>query len=104
MCYCWRELEKQIEIQVHDAYQTLRSAELAIDAAQKREESAQKSFAIVSKKYENGMAPQISLLDAQNTLFSASINHIMTFYDFLIQKAKFEWATASIDLDRYQQD
>ena len=99
-----QELEKQVEIQVHDAYQTLRSAELAISAAKKREESAQKSFAIVSKKYENGMAPQISLLDAQNTLFSASINHILAFYDFLIQKAKFEWATASIDLDTYYQE
>lgn len=98
------ELEKQIEIQVYDTYQTMRSAELAIDAAQKREESAQKSFTIVSKKYENGMAPQILLLDAQNTLFSASINHILTFYDFLIQKARFEWATASIDLAKYQQD
>ncbi|MGD2295416.1 MAG: TolC family protein [Candidatus Aminicenantes bacterium] len=98
------ELEEWIKIQVHEAHSTLKAARLAVSAAEEKEESARQSYAIVAKKYKNGMEPQITLLDARNTLTNASINRIMTLYDFYIKKAKFERASASIDLDKYREN
>jgi outer membrane protein len=97
-----QELEKQIRIQVHEAYLSYRAAGAGVKAAEKREESSEKSYAIVAKMYANGMAPQIALLDARNTFTSASINRIMAFYDFYLEKARFEQVTALFDLSFYQ--
>jgi outer membrane protein TolC len=97
-----KELEKQIRIQVHEAYLSYRTAGAAVKAAEKREESSEKSYAIVAKMYANGMAPQIALLDARNAFTSASINRIMAFYDLYLEKARFEQVTALFDLSFYQ--
>jgi outer membrane protein len=98
-----QELEKQIRIQVHEAYRSLQAAKAAVDAAQKQEISAERSYAITSKMYANGMVPQITLLDARNTYTGASISRILASYDLFLAKSRFEHASASIDLSRYQQ-
>lgn len=96
------ELEKQILLEVQDEYYALTAVRQAINAARKKEQSAKKSFEIVSKKYEYGMAPQIEYLDARTTYTNAAINSIIARYDYLIQKAKFERASALSDIDRYE--
>jgi len=96
------ELENKIRIQVHEAYQSYLTAKAAVRAAEKREESAEKSYAIVAKMYANGMTPQITLLDARNAFTSASVNRIMAFYDLYLEKARFEQVTALFDLSLYQ--
>lgn len=96
------ELEKQIRLQVQEEYQALKTALLKIKAAIKKEESVKKSFEIVSKKYEYGMAPQIEYLDARNTYTNAVISHIIAQYDYFIQNAKFERVSASADLGKYR--
>jgi len=95
------ELEKQIQMQVQDEYHSLKAAWLAIAAAREKKHSAKKSFKIVSKKYEYGMAPQIEYLDARTTYTNAAINSIIARYDYFIQKAKFERASALSDLNKY---
>jgi len=97
-----QELEKQISIQVHEAYLSYRTAGAAVRAAEKREESSKKSYTIVAKMYANGMTPQIALLDARNTFTSASINRIVAFYDLYLEKARFELVSALFDLSLYQ--
>jgi outer membrane protein TolC len=96
------ELEKQIRLQVRDQYHALLAAEKAVEASQQREHSAKKSFEIVTKKYENGMAPQIEYLDARTTHTNASINSILAGYDYLIQRTNFEQAAGLIDLSKYE--
>lgn len=97
-----QEMEKQIAIQVHEAYLSYRTAGEAVKAAEKREESAKKSFAIVSRMYASGMVPQITLLDARSALTGASVNHISALYELHIEKARFEQVSALFDPNIYQ--
>lgn len=98
------ELEKQIQLEVREEYETLKASRLAIDAAIKQEESARSNFDIVSKKYEHGMTPQIVYLDAQNVYIQAAINKTISYAQFLIQHAEFERATALFDIEKTKHD
>ena len=98
------ELEKQIRLQVQDEYYALLAARQAITASRQKEQSAKKSFDIVAKKYKFGTAPQIEFLDARTTYTNAAINHILTRYDYLRRMAKYERASALLDLDKYQDE
>ena len=51
-----QELEKQIEMQVLDAFHSLEAGRLAVQAADEKEKTVKKSFDIVSKKYKYGVA------------------------------------------------
>jgi outer membrane protein len=94
------ELEKQILLEVQEEYEALKAARLSINAALKQEESAKSNFDIVSKKYENGMTPQIVYLDAQNVYIQAAINKTITYAQFLIQYARLERATALFNVEK----
>lgn len=89
------ELEKKIELQVREAYQNLVVVRKSILSAEDRLASARKSFEIVSKKYKEGMSPQIEYLDARNSLTQAEINQVITRYSYQIRLAEFEKVTGS---------
>lgn len=89
------ELERKIGLQVREAYQNLIVARKSMSSAEDRLRSARKSFEIVSKKYELGMAPQIEYLDARSALTQAELNRIITRYTYQIRWAEFERVTAS---------
>jgi outer membrane protein TolC len=93
------ELGKQIELQVRIAYDDVAVARQAISTADTRLASAEKSFAIVARKYEQGQASQIEYLDARTTFTNAGINQILTTYDFHIKSAQLERAAALYPLD-----
>ncbi|MBS1904122.1 MAG: TolC family protein [Bacteroidetes bacterium] len=60
--------------------------------AQKQRTSAEENYRIVKAQYDNGMAPLITLLDAQTTLANAKANLTTTTYDVLIADAKYRKA------------
>ena len=84
------ELKKQIELEVKRVYDDLTISRESINVAQQRFKSSQASFKIISKKYEEGVSPQIEYLDAQTNLSRASINEVLSEYDFYITYADFE--------------
>lgn len=96
------ELDKQIRMQVMDAYHSLEATRLAVKAAAEKERTAKKSFEIVSKKYEYGMAAQIEFLDSRTTFTNAAFSHIIARADFFIKKSQFERVSALVDLEKYQ--
>lgn len=95
------ELEKQVELEVQGEYHALEAARLGLQAALEREQSAKSSFEIVAKKYRYGMAPQVEYLDAQTVYTAAAVNSVISRCDYWIQQARFEWAAALDDLERY---
>ncbi|MBN1482631.1 TolC family protein [candidate division KSB1 bacterium] len=92
------ELKKQIQLDVRTAYEDLRVVNESIDAALEELTSAGKNYQIVSKKYEQGMAPHIEFLDAQNTYTQAELNAIIVNYDYFIKSAQLEKAAATFSL------
>ena len=88
------ELESKIKLQVQEAVDNLIVARKTITSANERLNSAKKSFKIVNKKYEQGMASQIEYIDARTTFTNAAINQIIVSYDYFIKYAEFERVVA----------
>jgi len=88
------EIRNQIELEVERIYDNLAVARKTIDVAKKQVESAQESFKIIRKKYEEGISAQVEYLDAQTTLTNAAINEVISRYDFYIIYADFERVVA----------
>jgi outer membrane protein len=94
------ELERMIALEVRRTYDDLVVAEKSIASAEARLKSAEKTFDIVSKKYREGISPQIEFIDARTMLTQAEINLIVTTYDYHIRYAELERAAAMYEVDR----
>ena len=93
------EVKRQIELQVQEARQTLIVSQKSIEAAEKRVESARKSFHIIDRKFKEGMASQIEYIDARNTMTQAEVNYIVTVYDWYHYQAEWEKVIAVYPLN-----
>jgi outer membrane protein TolC len=95
------ELELAVRMEVLAAVDALKAARATIVAAENQYDSARKSFEIVSRKFQEGIAPQIEFLDARNTLTNAGVNRIITRYDFYIKAAELERSAALFPIQSY---
>jgi outer membrane protein TolC len=98
------ELENQIALQVRVAFNDAAVAKAAIATANDRLASAQKSFELVTKKYEQGSAAQVEYIDARTAFTNAGINQILTAYDYYIKYAELERAAGLYSIDDLQSE
>jgi len=89
------EIQKQIELQIINAYYDLQAAAKAIDASRAQVEASEKAFRVVNEKFRNGQAPLIEYTDARTTMSTSQQNLIIAWFDYKIVEAGFERATAS---------
>jgi outer membrane protein TolC len=87
-------VETQIRLQAKEAFASLNVAHLSAQAAMERLSAARKFFDLTEKKYREGMAPQIELIDARNTLTQAEVNEAVCKVDVFIRVAELEKAMA----------
>jgi outer membrane protein TolC len=88
------ELENKIRLQVKEAYHNLDVAAKAVVSAEDALKSRREVFSIVSKKYREGMVPQIEYMKARNDFTAAGISHIIAIYDYYIKEAQLEQVAA----------
>ena len=88
------ELERQIQLQVQEAYDNVDVALESLETAEERLRSSREGYRLVNRKYEEGMTNQVSFLDARSTLTEAEHNLNITRYDLLIRMAELEYAAA----------
>jgi outer membrane protein TolC len=93
------ELENQVALQVRIAFNDAAVAKAAIATANDRLASAQKSFELVAKKYEQGAAAQVEFIDARTAFTNAGINQILTTYDYYIKYAELERAAGLYSIE-----
>jgi len=84
------ELESKIRLQVKEAYYNLEVARKTVIATGDALKSSKGTFFIVSKKYRQGMVPQIEYMKARNDFTAAGINNIIANYDYYINEARLE--------------
>jgi outer membrane protein TolC len=89
------EVEKLIALQVRIAWESARVARGAITTAGDRLESARRTFELVRRRHEAGAASQIEFLDARTAYTSASLNQILTTYDYYLRRVELDRATAN---------
>jgi outer membrane protein TolC len=88
------ELEDLIRLEVRQAYESAIVAKQAIGTAEARLAAARRSFELVRRRYEEGMAAQVEFLDARTSYTSAELNRVRTVYQYALRYVELERAAA----------
>ena len=88
-----------IALQVRVAHDAAAVARTAIGTATDRLSAATRSFELVQRRYAEGLASQLELLDARTSLTTAQLNRLITTYDFYQRVVEFERAAALSSLE-----
>lgn len=85
-----REIENSLILEMRDIIDSVTVAFQSMQSTESRQLSAQKSFRIVSRKFEEGIAPHLEYLDARNTKTNAELSFIFAQFDYLLVLARVE--------------
>jgi outer membrane protein len=88
------EVEKQIQLQVLQAYYELDAANESLAATQNGLINAEQTFRLIDSKYRNGQALLVEYLRFQNDRLTAQIQQVLTRYDVLTKRAALDRVTA----------
>jgi len=88
------EAARQIELEVQQSLDRLRTAADSLATAEARAEAAQAGFRIASSKRDLGVINQVIFLDARNALTGAELNLNLTRFALLSRQAELAYATA----------
>jgi outer membrane protein TolC len=89
-----REVERAIQLDVRQTHSAAVVGQHAIATATERLTSARRSFELMQKKYEQGLASQLELLDARNAWTTAALNRVVTTFDAYQRAVQFARAAA----------
>lgn len=92
------ELEDLVRLDVRQAYDAAVVARGSIATAEARLSAARRSFELVRRRYEEGLASQVEFLDARTAYTSAELNYTVTVYLYAIRYVDLERAAALRDL------
>lgn len=88
-----------ISLEVKNNYIDLRNNIEMLTVAEKALNSAEENYTMNKRRYEEGLNPYISLLDAQNTFFSSQSNYVITYFNILTSKAKLEKSVGQLTIN-----
>jgi outer membrane protein TolC len=89
-----REVEGRVMVDVLRAYDAAVVARAGIAMAEDRERAARRTYELVVRRYEEGVAPHIELVDARTSLTSAELNRVLTLYRYAARTVDLERAAA----------
>ena len=89
------ELERQIQLQVLQAWYDLDAAQKNLTATQSGADNAEQTFRILDSKYRNGQALLIEFLRGQNDRLTAQLQQSLARMDVLIKRAALDRAVAA---------
>ena len=85
---------QQIGLQIVNEYYALLAAEERIASARAQREAADASFRLVQRQYEQGLTNQVTFTEARTQLTRSEENLLLAQFDYLTQRAEFDWAIA----------
>lgn len=89
-----RETDRAIQLDVRQAHAAALVGAQAIGTATERLDAARRTFELMQKKYDQGLASQLEFLDARNAWTTASLNRVLTTYDYYQRAVQFARAAA----------
>ena len=79
----YKDLERQVELEVKSAHISLDNASKKIDLTRRQVASAEESYEAALGRYKNGLAPITEVIDAEVALTEGRIGFISSKYNFL---------------------
>ncbi|MEZ4417738.1 MAG: TolC family protein [Gemmatimonadota bacterium] len=92
------EVEGLIRLEAHQAWEAATVAFAAITTAEDRLEAAARTFRLVRRRYDEGLATPIEFLDARTAFTTAELNKVLTVYRYAIHCIELERAAALRDI------
>jgi len=89
-----QDLADRIALQVRTAHEAAAVARSAITTADARLDAARRTFELVRRRYEEGVASPIEFVDARTVYTSAQLNRVLTAYRYAIRWVELERAAA----------
>lgn len=90
-----RGLEKDVRLEVLDAWQSVEAAAEAVEATRATVERARKAYDIASVRFKSGLSTQLELDEAEQSLFEAESNAAQALYDHMRAVARLDHARGS---------
>jgi len=81
------QAKQMIELEVRSAYLNMKEAEKLIKVTEQGIENSLESFRIAQVKYNEGIATNTEVIDAQSALIEAETNHLNALYDYNTNRA-----------------
>lgn len=97
------EAEEFVTLEVRQAWSAARVAAEAIHTAEARATSARRTFELVRRRWEEGMATQVEFLDARTNLTRAELNRAFSLYRYQVRRVGLERATAEREIPTLQE-
>lgn len=89
-----RDAQRQITLQVDQAWDAAQVAQRALQTSAVQLESAQRSFTLVSRRYDEGLAPHIEFVAARESLTQAELNAVLSRFTYAARRVDLERAAA----------
>ncbi|HEU5262899.1 MAG TPA: TolC family protein [Gemmatimonadales bacterium] len=98
-----QDLAERIALQVRTAYEAAGVARAAIATADTRLEAARRTFELVRRRSEEGVASPIEFVDARSAYTSAQLNRALTAHRYAMRYVELERAAALRRLDTLEE-
>ena len=82
-----KQVRQLIEFEVRSAYLKMKEAEKLIEVVEEGIKNSQESFRIAQVKYNEGIATNTEVIDAQSTLIESETNYLNALYNYNINRA-----------------
>ena len=93
-----QDVRRRVELEVRTAHDAALVAHAAIATADTRHRAAERTYTLVRRRWEEGLAPQLELVEARAALTTAGLNAILTRYAYAVRHIELERAAALRDL------
>ncbi|MFZ2330852.1 MAG: TolC family protein [Atribacterota bacterium] len=77
-----KQVEQLIELEIRSVYLSMKEAEKLFKVTEQGIKDSRESFRIAQVKYNEGVATNIEVIDAQSALIEAETNHLNALYEY----------------------
>jgi len=84
----YRALERDVRLQVQDAWQTVQATSLEVEATRATGERAQRAYEIALVRFREGLSTQLELDEAEQSVTEARLNAAQALHDHMVAVAR----------------
>lgn len=99
-----QQLMQQVELEVWQAYQNLRTAAAGLDTSDAQLKSAQQAADVTQARYKNGLGSILDVLSAQATLANARVQEVQARLNWFAAQAAMGHAMGGLDAPKTDQE
>jgi outer membrane protein TolC len=84
----YRALERDVDLDVLDSWQSVQAATEAVEATRATEEQARRAHEIALVRFRNGLSTQLELDEAEQSVVEAELNAAQALHDHMVARAQ----------------